>query len=446
MAHPTEEQLGDYAFDPEGAPDRREIETHLADCPACSVSLAFIRSVDAELTDRDAWEIAEHDDSSAREAVRELAARAAAEDEEAERVLEELLPNPARMAWTKLTKQRRYRTAGVVRRLLRAAHDACDREPLDALTFADAAIDIAGDLTAYPAPVLHELRADAWKERANALSLLGRFDASLEALTHADREYRNVPVSPLGPAMVKHARAIVFYERGDLARAMELLTESAKAYAALGEIEHYMRAQHYIANIFYRQQNIGKARAIYEELLAWGEGENDLTWIAREHRTLGHCALQMRDFSAAVQHFHLSVEAFRELGADVEATRSEWGFALVALASGNCREALTRFQTLRGEFHRREMLVDEALVALHMMEALHALDRTAEIVTLAGEVTQTFMQAGMLSSALTGFAYLREGAKRGTLNREAIAHVEQFLRRLEREPSLLFVPLPEPPH
>ena len=112
MAHLTEEQLGEYAFDPDALPDRREMEAHLADCPQCSSSLTCIRSIEFGLADPDAWEIAERDDSATREAMRNLAAQAAAEDEQAEHLLEKLLQNPARMAWTRFAKQGKYRTAG----------------------------------------------------------------------------------------------------------------------------------------------------------------------------------------------------------------------------------------------------------------------------------------------------------------------------------------------
>src|SRR6266540_1460305 len=64
MAHLTEEQLGEYAFDPDALQDRREMEAHLADCPQCSSSLTCIRSIEFGLADPDAWEIAERDDSA----------------------------------------------------------------------------------------------------------------------------------------------------------------------------------------------------------------------------------------------------------------------------------------------------------------------------------------------------------------------------------------------
>jgi tetratricopeptide (TPR) repeat protein len=440
MTHPTEDELAEYAFDPDSIANRQEIEAHIAACPRCSATLTFIRSVDAGFGDREAWEIAERDASPTRETIRDLAARLAVEDEEAEQLLEGLLENPARTALANLGTRRKFLTAGVARRLLRAASEACDREPLQALTFADAAIDVGEHLIGYRAAVIHELRAHGWKERANALAALGQYDASLDSLDHAEREFSHVPSNPVGHAIVQHARAIVRYYRGEFESAIELLSESAAIYASLGETDRYMRIRHLIANTMVANGDARGARAIYQELLSWGESENDLAWVARESNTLGRCAYELGDLSSAVQYFHQSVRSFRELGMAAEALRPEWGFALVVLGSGKPSDALARLREVREEFRRREMLSDEALVSLDMMDALHALGRDDEVVALASETIESFTRAGMLTSALTAFAYLKEAAAHGTATPKTIQHVRQFVSRLQREPALLFCP------
>jgi len=57
--------------------------------------------------------------------------------------------------------------------------------------------------------------------------------------------------------------------------------------------------------VFVQEGNIRAARATYEEILAWAEAKDDLKWIARESNTLGRCAFELRDFSAAVQYFYI---------------------------------------------------------------------------------------------------------------------------------------------
>ncbi len=442
MNHPTDDELAEYAFDPESAANAEEIESHVAACPRCSSSLTFIRSVDLGFKDADAWDIADGELTPTREAVRDLAARLAAEDEEAKELLRDFIANPARIALANFSSRRKFLTAGVARRLLSSASEACDREPLDALTFADAAIDVSKNLIGYPSAMVHELRAYALKERANALVRLGQFGLALDALDRADREFAQAPGVPVGHAIVQHARAWVHYSKGEFDPAAALLAESAATYASLGETDRYMRARHVVANMILIQGRVREAEGIYQELLAWGEAENDLAWIARESNTLGRCAYELRDLSAAVQHFHRSLQAFRELGMDAESIRPEWGFALVVLASGKAEDAL-RFEEVRAKLHGRAMLTDEALVALDACDALHALGRDADILALASEIIGTFTDAGMLTAALAAFAYLKEAAENERMSPAVIEHVRTFMTQLQREPTLLFCPPPE---
>jgi tetratricopeptide (TPR) repeat protein len=439
MKHLTDDELALYAFDPEAAANRGEIETHLERCPQCQSELALIRSVDDSLRESDVWEIVESD-VKGREAVRRFAATVAAENEEAERLLEPFLRNPARTAFGNLGSKRVYVTAGVARRLIRAAAEACEREPLEALTYADAAIDVSERLSGYSDGMTHDLRANAWKERANALTALGKYGESLDSLKHAEREFGEAPTGSVGLAIVGYMRATVHYFRGDLSDAAVMATRSCENFSELGETDRYMRARHLLASIAFARGDIRAARTIYEELLAWGEVENDVKWIARESNTLGRCALELGEITAAVQSFHRSLQAFRQAGLSAEALRPEWGLALVTLASGRHEDALARLSELRAEFHRRGMLSDEALVALDMMDALHALDRDRVIITIAAQLIQSFASAGMLTSALAAFAFLKEAAGRGTVTPTVTKYIRRFLSRLERQPALLFLP------
>ncbi|HEV8434476.1 MAG TPA: hypothetical protein VGR95_13760 [Thermoanaerobaculia bacterium] len=439
MKHLTDDELARFAFDPEATANRGEIESHLERCPQCQSDLTFIQSLDEGLREPDVWKIVDGD-VKGREAVRRFAAEVAAENDDAERLLERFLTNPARTAFANLSSKRIYLTAGVARRLIRAAAEACEREPLEALTFADAAIDVSERLSGYSDGMTHDLRANAWKERSNALTALGRYGESLESLKHAEREFREAPAGPVGLAIVGYMRATVHYFRGDLSDATTMATRSCEDFSDLGETDRYMRARHLLASIAFARGDIRGARAIFEEVLAWGEVENDLKWVARESNTLGRCALELGEITTAVQNFHRSIQAFREAGLFAEALRPEWGLALVTLASGRHADALARLSELRDDFHQHGMLSDEALVALDMMDALHALNRDRVIITVAGQLIQTFTAAGMLTSALAAFAFLKEAAGRGTVTPTVTNYVRRFLSHLERQPALLFSP------
>lgn len=447
MNHPTEDDLARYAFDPGSVDDAANIALHLDACTDCTALLRLIETVDAGLADTEAWELSEASRNlgSLDQTLHDLVTRVADEDEEAERLLKPLLANPVALARMNLAEKAKFRTGGVVRQLISAARDALEREPLEALAFADSAIEIAESIPdeAYPAQTIFDLRGTAWKERANALRLLGRYDDALAALDRAADAFRQTPHVPIGLATVKYVRAIIHFERGELETAFDMLEDCAREFLHLGDIDRLMRARHVQANVRFDQGNILAARAIYEEVLRYGEAERDLAWIARESHTLGRCSLALNDFEAARKYFEASLEGFTRLRLATEVTRAEWGLGLLEMAEGRSRQAIAQLREVQRKFTEQGMLIDSALTALDSMDGLYALDDMQEIASLASQLIATFTSAGMLTSALTAFAYLREAVAARAMSPKIIDHVRRFIKRIDREPALLFASPPD---
>lgn len=446
VEHPSEDELARYAFDPLGVEDRDRIARHVARCPDCAMLLQLIETVDAGLADKEAWELSEVSRSlgTLDQTLYELVSRVAEEDEEAERLLKPLLTDPAALARMNVAEKPAYRTGGVVRHLISAARADLERAPRDALIYADTAVEVAETLPddAYPAKAVFDLRGTAWTQRANALRLLGRYDEAITALDRATDAFRSAPQVPLGMATVKYVRASIHYERGELEPAFALLEDSAAEFRHMGDVDRLMRARHVQANVRFQQGNIAAAREMYEEVLRHGEAERDLTWIARESNTLGRCALELGDHAAARKYFEAAVDGFRRLDLTTEVTRAQWGLALLALAGGQSREAVEALRRIQERFADQGLLTDAALAALDSMDGLYALRETQEIAALASQLITTFNAAGMTTNALTAFAYLREAVATRVISPRVIDHVRRYIRRIEREPTLLFAPPP----
>lgn len=447
--HPSEDELARYAFDPTNVEDRERIARHVANCADCADLLQLIETVDAGLADKEAWQLSEVSRTlgTLDQTLHDLVSRVAEEDEDAERLLKPLLRDPAALARLNVAEKPKYRTGGVVRHLIGAARAELERAPREALVFADTAVEVAETLPddAYPAKAVFDLRGTAWTQRANALRLLGRYDEAISALDRAAEAFRNAPQVPLGMATVKYVRAIVHYERGELEPAFALLEDSAAEFRHLGDIDRLMRARHVQANVRFQQGRIAAARDMYEEVLRHGQAERDLTWIARESNTLGRCALELGDHAGARTYFESAIEGFRRLGLATEVNRAQWGLALLALAEGQSQEAVMELRTIQQRFTEQGLLSDAALAALDSMDGLYALQEMDEIAVLASQLISTFTAAGMTTSALTAFAYLREAVAARAITPKIIDHVRRFIRRIEHEPTLLFAPPPPAP-
>lgn len=445
MPHITDNELALYAFDPQFLPPsrREDIEREVASCVACGTTLEFMTVAELELADPDLWEPLSG--SPTLDALRGLAARIAAEDEEAEALLAHIIAAPAVAPWSDLATKRCYQTGGVVRKLIAEAATLHEREPLQALRFADAAISIADALPAdlYPASGVYELRGTAWKERANALTRLGRFDDGLEACRRAESAYQHLIASALGLATVAYVRAGLYFMQQRYEDAQEAALLAEDGFVHVGDEERATRAIHLQGLVAYERGQLREARGLFQRVHEYGHLAGDTMWIARTSQAIGLCSIELGDLRSADMYLQRALKLFRDLDLRIEITRTEWGLARAVLASGRTAEAISQLRAAAAAFEKGGMLTDAALVGLDLADALIAANAPAEIGSLAAHLFRIFNETGMVTGALSAVAYLKEAAERGPVARSHVEVVRRFLRRVDREPQLLFVPPPE---
>jgi tetratricopeptide (TPR) repeat protein len=444
--HIPESELAVFAFDPDAVTVDRsiEIEQHTAACEECRAHLDFFSVNEEDLGDPEVWERSVG--SATFEALRAYGERIAAEDEEAEKLLEPFFASPATVAMTNLRALgKRYRTGGVVRRLNARANSVCEGEPLDALTFAEAASSVAEALPddLYPAQAVYEMRGTAWKEQARALHLLGRFHEAHDSLDRAERAYRRLASPGFGLANVALVRAIVLYEQQRLDEAATVAREAERAFSHLGDDDRRVKAMYLRACIRYEAHDPDSAMALFRDVVAYGEATDNAGWIARGSYALGNCEVDRGKLGEASMYFQKALVIFRKIGPATARVNTEWGIARVLLHAGKRSEAVRRLRDVAAELESRGMVTDMALVGLDTADALLGLGRPEQIVDLAARLFRAFKDAGMLTGALTALAYLKETAATGRLTPASLSEIRTFLRRAERQPELVFVPPPE---
>jgi len=442
--HVSEDELALYAFSSEAVPPERRIaiERHVAACISCRATRDFFAVAEEDFGDADVWERVAG--SATRESLVAYAGRIAEEDEEAEELVRPLLDAPGKTAWMNLLAQRRFRTGGVVRKLTNHAASIADSEPLGALTFADAAISIAEALPddVYPARAVYEIRGRAWEKRGYAQCMLGEFKAALESLAHAEHLYKRLASPWLGLARVAYSRAMVLYEQQQLNEAAAIAERAQQAFAHLGDDDQQMKAAYLLAGIRYEARDLESAVISFQHVMEYGESVNDSGWIARASKAIGYCEVQRGNLGEASLHFHRALALFREIGPEADRVSTEWGIALVLLHGGKRSEAIRRLRDIAAEFEKHGMVTDAALVGLDLADGLLAQGHMQQIAELAKHTFDIFMNAGMLTGALTALAYIKEAAASGTLTTEDLQAVRGFLRRAQRQPDLLFIPPP----
>ncbi|HYC91756.1 MAG TPA: zf-HC2 domain-containing protein [Thermoanaerobaculia bacterium] len=452
MSHIPEDELLLYAMQSGAlsAGRRVEIESHLATCAECQERHDFLAihdegAVDEALMEEDTWEPVFG--SPTYDALMEHGARVAEEDREAEELLRSYLEHPIRIAWDALTTKRRYRTGGVVRKLNAAAHANYKNKPRVALTFADAAISIAELLPddMYPARAVYQLRGAAWKERANALMILGEFPQAHESLDRAQRAYAKTPHSGLGLSIVALVRAGVLYAQLRPDEALVMAERAERGFAHAGDEKRRMDAAFLRASILFEAGDPNRALPIFRGIIEHGENTQNEQWIALGSYAAANCEVDRGDMGEASILFHRALRTFRKQGPETERLLTEWGIARVIFHGGKLHEAINRMRAIAVELEKRGMATYAAYVGLDIVEGLLALNHPKEIVELAQRLFSAFTKAGMLTGALSALAYLKEAAATNRLTRQDVAAVRTFLQRVERQPSLQFVPPPRPP-
>jgi tetratricopeptide (TPR) repeat protein len=446
-AHISEGELALYALDRDLVRSERRavIERHIGGCADCLATHDFFVAGDDDLADRDVWEPVVG--STTRDDVVRFGARIRAEDRAAEEILDEYLKNPASAAWETLTTRRMFLTGGVVRTLNARAHSVVEDDALVALIFADAAIRVSEALPddLYPAGAVNQLRATAWKERANAMMFLGRFPAALDALDHADRYFQRTMNNQLGLSQVAIVRAGVYYEQQVYDRALELARQAEHGFALAGDEKRRMDAVYLRGSIFMEAGDPAQALALYQQTIEFGEQIDDPRIVARGWYVSGHAEVDRGNLDVATMYFSRALKVYRVIGPEPERVSADWGLARIVMKSGRFNDAIQRFRRVQAEFEARELVTDAALVGLDIAECLLALARYRPIVPLARHLFRTFKDAGMLTGALSAIAYLKEAAASQQLTTRDLDEIRRFLKRAERQPTLVFAPPPRPP-
>lgn len=443
IPHP---ELSLFAHDkPAFDPGRREvIESHIASCAECGATFDFYAVAEGDLGDLVVWQPIIGSTAAAMSA---YAYQCAAEDAEADELLQEYFEKPRKAALANIGNQRKFHTGGVVRRLNARAHEVVASKPLDALIFADLAqvvADLLPDDT-YPNNAVYELRGTAAKERANALLRLAEFDEALEALEGAERAYEHLRSSGRGLAAVELVRAVVYYERGELQKASEHVECAEHGFVHLSLERERMKAVWLRGEIAYEALDYVGAATIFQEVIEFGENLSDAGWIARGSFCRAACELERGNLDSAVTLYHSALKIFRETGPAEYRIETEWGLARATLHGGKASDAARSLRDVIAAFEGIGRVANVALAGIDLSEALLVLERWDEIAKVARHAFRVLKKAGHLTGALTALAYLKEAAAKRQVTPGTLQVVREYLRRVEREPDLLFVPPPNIP-
>jgi tetratricopeptide (TPR) repeat protein len=441
MAHYDDESLFQYV---EGtSPIASEIELHVSSCAECAAEIGEHRDLIAQLGDKEVWEASPP--PVPRQLVASLvsfAERARREDEDAVEICDQVLTGPSQWWPQRLRKTNGAQTAGVVKQLLARMLQTAESSPAHALQMTSMAIGIANalDVSDYPCDYVIKLRAQAMRDHAQVLSLMGRYLDALELVDRAKRLFLQTPLPEYDLARVAIVKSAIlqYVDRTD--EAAELAREAGDTFLRFGDRVRYVNARITEGAVMFNAGAVERALEIWKSVEN-DDGLSDVSAVRTAHN-IALCLVDLGEPAAAAEYLVRCIADFEMLGMQTERTRSRWILTRALVVSGKHEEAIPALRKTWYEFEQLELIADSGLVALELAEVLLATGHTDEVPAICREVIAQFTRAGMASRAITALSFLREAVALGQASTSLVRHVHAFLRELPAEQPRLFAPPP----
>ena len=421
-----------------GLLDEAEEDSHVPVCDTCTGTLESYRDLSAALHDDSVWDERELPESASPQTtnfLRTFAERTRAEDIAAGPIVAKLVADP-----TSIEQHPEWRTAGVVRGLLKVVDERNFSEPKTAADLAELAVKVAHSIepSLYPLDTITKLRAAAWHELGYADYRIGSFRESLQALDKTDELLRECMVSEYESADVALHRAQLYAELERLDEGIRLADAASEIFWRFQNIRRVAVAKATKANLLMAARRYDEALLVHQEIAANSSVDELSRAIAVYHAAM--CHREQSRFSEAKTLFARSIDVFERLGLTSRRAKARWSLGSVFALEHQLEDALALFSEVRQEFEDLGMAQDVALASVDAAEVLMMLDRPGEVVDLCRAAMDYFTNAGLAytQGALTALAYLKEAAAGGRLSKSTVVQVREFFELLPKQPHLLF--------
>jgi len=284
------------------------------------------------------------------------------------------------------------------------------------------------------------LLARAWKERSNALRVLGDYPKALEALEHADATVSNLAAAAIDRGSHSYTRAIVLFKMGQLERALLSVQAAVAVFLDYGDLRRYGHAQMLEAAILFESGRYREARDMCLGLIKQTQIDNDLDATARLFSNIANCYAELGDLNSASTFFLQAMHLYKRLGIESETIRVRWSMGRIFVRKGEIDEGLSRLRQAQAEFEAASQTTDAALVALDIAEALLGIHEFEQVVTIARQLVNRFLVAEMKPSAIAAVEYLQRASEERVARPPLAGAIRTYLERLPVNPQLEFDP------
>ena len=433
----------------DGSGDARD--PHLTACSTCAETLESYRAVADVLGEAAVWDSRELREEPAAETITRL--RAFARTREAETDIAAVLVGElfrhSRESWcSAVANDIRYHNAGVASALISSSETAIDTNPKDAVEMARAALTVANVLIDEDGErdVVPRVRGAAGRQYAYTLFYTGENREALVILEAAQRELERCAIADYDIARLNIVRALVYRSLEKFQDAIELSREAARTFEKYGDRQRVSSARMTEAYLLMHQSRYAEALPILRSVERASMSEFDATTRAMTLANIAICQSNTGQQAEAMSTYKVSAALFEEIGIRTESVRVRASIAVILRSEGYIVEAKRRLMELRNEVRELGMRYLAATLDLEVADFLLVEGKFESATTLCMDALEYFKSSGSTETEgpLIALTFLREAAEQRRLSREVVSHVKRYIEKAEKQPRLLFAPLPVP--
>jgi tetratricopeptide (TPR) repeat protein len=410
-----------------------EIAVAVASCAACAARLRELQGFRHLLEDEQTWREVSLSPSHPPAVIDVLteAGWMAREERAADSDFAALIAGPLETWPEYLISHPDAPTGLLVRRIVDAAIAQLDRQPSYALGLLGGADSITGGIHDHSTQL--ECRSEVWKNRANALRTLGRYDEALKATSNAERFARDVATGGFTLAQIIYTRGTVLFKMGRFAETIEAARDARDRFAEYGDVKRVIHARNLEAAALTEQGQTAEGLRVYLHIAQQLQQVDDPQMAARVTANIAVSYDRLGNYDDA-RSFNTTARAmYRELGAETEIVRTEWTRGLIDLRVGETEAGLDRLRGAAASFEALLMPADAGFVKLDLTEELLRIEEWDEAGMMAGQAAEAFARAGAKLHLSTALAFLRQAVQQRSATLELVQYVRDYVKADEEE-------------
>lgn len=354
--------------------------------------------------------------------------------------VEPLLRRTPEDQWPSLAENPILHTCGALERLGDIFSYTLTKQPLQAKAIAELALAVAeGMEMTYPAIILAQIKAHAWKDYGKALRFIGKNPEAIEAFHAAEERLRMHAVMAYDLAIVHFNLAMSLQEVEQFDESLRLLVESREVFLGHGDTRNAILCGLAEGVLLQRMMKYREARETYLLLLA-STRNIDTESLAAIHHAIGFCSIELQDFAHADANLRHAITLYRQIGQPMVILKVELGRGRLFIRKGEARNGITHLRPVRREFLKNGMHEEAGICGLEIVEGFLMLGRASEAETLARKIAREFTLAQLNGRAITALACLTEAISARNAVPSLVSQVREYILSLQSKPEREFRP------